>query len=169
MATWIKRQLVMNTLNLLTPQEVEAVTYDSFNKMDLNAMIETSKGGECNCSLQFNMLNLLWEQTLFHFASKLSQKYTGGNWTTENGFYVLNGYESEIFKVADCWGSEYEMNSLEFSITVNLFALSNISISTFGTKPAINRRAVFFSDYIKEIMNKNANVLNLSPIYRVID
>ena len=158
----------MNTLNLLTTQEVEAISYDSFNKMDLNAMIEVSEGVECDC-LQFNMLSFLWEQCLFRFASELSKKYTGGSWTTENGFYALNGYENEVFKVADCWGTEYEMNSLEFSITVNLFALSNISISTFGTKPAINRRAVFFSDYIKEIMKKNEEVLNLIAIYKVID
>ena len=51
----------------------------------------------------------------------------------------------------------------------NLYALSHLAMATYESKPAINRRAVFFSDYIKQLMDKNRGILNTNAIYSMID
>ena len=66
------------------------------------------------------------------------------------------------------WNEAFNLNALEFSIVVNLFALSKIAMMTYSSKPAINRRAVFFSDYIKDVIHKNRNVLDTTAIYKLI-
>ena len=111
-----------------------------------------------------------YEQYIFHFAKHLGgEQYRGGYWKMEDGFFNLQGSEDNVFEVSTDWGNEFKFNNLEFSIAVNLFALSHLCFwAKDKKKTLINNLAVFFSDYTKDFLKKNSEVLS-SDIYIIID
>ena len=120
--------------------------------------------------------NIMWEflnayeQYVFHFANQLGgEQYKSGYWKMENGFFILQGNEDTIFNVSNDFGFETKFNLLEFSITVNLFALSHLCFWAHDrNKSLINNLAVFFSDYTKDFLKKNSGILS-EDIYIIID
>ncbi|ENG7912487.1 hypothetical protein ABVE93_002620 [Acinetobacter baumannii] len=112
-----------------------------------------------------------YEQHVFHFAEHLTEgKYRGGYWKMEKGFFVLQGGQDTKFNLKGSWGQEYELNIIEFSIVVNLFALSHLSCWAYGKGlEFINNLAVFFSDFVKDTMKNNAETLKTDEIYALID
>ena len=158
----------MQNLVQLSTDEIKAMSYDEFNLIDLKAMQSLQGEIEPRCSVAMGHLMLMWENVLYQIASNLTDQYSGGLWTTEHGFWVFQS--DDVFLLSDGYGREFQINALEFSIVVNIKALSNIAISTYQSgKQALNRRSVFFSDYIKDFMNKNRSVINTQAIYFLTD
>jgi len=121
---------------------------------------------------KLGMFLLELENYLYHFANKLGgEVYNGGYWSMDKGFFLLSDGESDnIFQVSDYYGTSFKLNVTEFSIVANLFALSHLCIVSLDrVNPFTNHIAVFFSDYIKAVMNKNKDILNLSAIYSILD
>ena len=157
----------MTDLVLLTNEELTDMSYDSFNKTDLVAMQMMQESEFPRYTVAMAHTIYVWENILYQEASRLCESYDGGVWETKNGFWTLQS--DSIFYMENGWDEAFNLNALEFSIVVNLFALSKIAMMTYNSKPAINRRAVFFSDYIKDVMNKNRNALDTGAIYKLID
>ena len=156
----------MTDLVLLTDEEIADMSYDSFNKTDLVAMQSMQESEFPRYTVAMAHTIYVWENILYQEASRLCESYSGGVWETKNGFWTLQS--DSIFYMENGWDEAFNLNALEFSIVVNLFALSKIAMMTYSSKPAINRRAVFFSDYIKDVIHKNRNVLDTTAIYKLI-
>ena len=111
-----------------------------------------------------------YEQYVFHFANQLGgEQYRNGYWKMDNGFFILQGNDETKFNVSNNFGFETKLNLLEFSITVNLFALSHLCFWAHDrNKTLINNLAVFFSDYTKDFLKKNSEILS-EDIYIIID
>lgn len=157
----------MTDLILLTDEELQEMSYDSFNQVDLKALQTMQECEFPRYTVAMAHTIYLWENALYQEASRLCGNYDGGLWKTKNGFWELQS--DRIFLMENGWGEIFKLNATEFSIVVNLFILSKLSMMTYESKPAINRRAVFFSDYIKDMMNKNRKILNTGAIYKLID
>ncbi|EET83849.1 antirestriction protein [Acinetobacter radioresistens] len=157
----------MTDLVLLNADEIQAASYDSFNAIDLKGFQTMQDADEPRFTVPMGLMVFYWESALYQSASNLSDSYNGGFWKTENGFFELQTDES--FVLENGWGSTYEVTATEFSMIANLYALSHLAMATYESKPAINRRAVFFSDYIKQLMDKNRGILNTNAIYLMID
>ncbi|MGQ1480528.1 hypothetical protein ACT4XN_19515 (plasmid) [Acinetobacter baumannii] len=158
----------MTELVLLSPEEIQKMRYDSFNQADLKAFQSLQAAEYPTYSIAMAHTLYMWENTLFHEARRLSDNYRGaGIWETKNGFFVLQS--DDVFTCESGYGEAFELNALEFSIVANLFSLSKVSILSLNKNRDVNRRAVFFSDYIKDVISKNRDILNTRAIYILID
>ena len=142
-----------------------------FDKQFLSALIHVKKhmDEDSNTPIHFGAFIYFWERYLFAHADRLSENYKGGSWTLENGFWCLDS--SDQFDVHTGYGAKYTVNAMEFSIIVNLFALSHMAITTYQQKgnEFINLLSVNFSDYIKLLLDRSLEKLNTEAIYMVID
>jgi membrane protease subunit (stomatin/prohibitin family) len=112
----------------------------------------------------------LYEQYVFHFADRLSEgKYNGGLWLMENGYFELKGADDVRYEVSGNYHTA-QLNLVEFSLLVNLMALSHLSINAYSKgNNFVNNLAVFFSDYCKAILRANAEKLDVSSIQIILD
>ncbi|MFC2984478.1 hypothetical protein ACFH1V_12725 [Acinetobacter baumannii] len=159
-------------LNLSNEQVNLMGNYD-LDKIKYLNMFKTHQdddGGHHTTTEMWGFLNQL-ENYLYHFASNLAgEQYKGGLWSMDNGFFILNGAEDTKFTLESSFGNKYELSLLEFSIVVNLFALSHLCFWAHDhNKTMINNLAVFFSDYVKETMKLNEDYVQLGAIYTLID
>ena len=111
-----------------------------------------------------------YEQYVFYFADQLSDgKYNGGLWLMENGFFELKGSDETRFEVSGNYHTAH-LNLVEFSLLVNLMALSHLSINAYQRgNTFINNLSVFFSDYCKAILRANSEKLDVSSIQTILD
>ncbi|ENW02929.1 hypothetical protein [Acinetobacter beijerinckii] len=153
-------------VNLMGDYGIEKINYlDMFKKHQ-----NDEENGHHTTQEMWNFLNQL-ENYIYYFAGDLAgEQYTGGYWSMDNGFFILNGSDDKKIRLESCFGNPYELSLLEFSIVVNLFALSHLCMWAYeNNKSLINSLAVFFSDYVKETMKANEDYLQLEAIYTLID
>lgn len=164
----IAMRILSMSFNFPTTDELVEQEFDQQFLSALTYVKKHMSEGE-KTPIHFGAFICFWECHLFAHSDQLSEDYQGGLWTLENGFWCLDS--DQKFNVHTSYGAEYLVNAVEFSIIANLFALSNMAIITYQQKnnEFINLLSVSFSDYIKLVIDRNAEQLNTEAIYRVID
>lgn len=157
-------------LSQLSKEFIENMGDYGINKEEKLQQFVVHQNDKKHCTDQdmWDFINTL-ENHVYHYADQKSEgQYSGGYWTMEQGFFELVSQQN--FKIDAGYGRVFEVNSTEFSIIVNLFALSHIAFSSYENKDNFrNSMAVFLSDYIKDLMNFNSEVLKTGTIYTIID
>lgn len=80
---------------------------------------------------------LALEPTIYSFAERLSEDYSGGYWefyTLSNGGFYMTPHADEPFNVSSDNGYEGTLSEVAFGIVVCLYAYSHLS---FSAKPQL--------------------------------
>lgn len=157
----------------LTEEEIELIGEYEIDVKTYLQQFKTYQGDD-GCASEVSE-NLGWfihkyEQNIFKYMDLLGgEQYSGGNWGMEHGFFYLHD-DTGIFIMRSGFGEESRLDALSFSAVVNLMVLSQMAIQAYEEKNFFdNQMAVFLSDHLKDLMEKNIEIFSTDDIYRIIN